>query len=301
MFAGADEYHRALYGRRGDAAGSSSSSPISRVWILRGIPICMMWRAVPGLVNAMPDLKAVFCFGAGVDRLLGQSRSAAADSHRPHGGAGPDARHDRIRAVADPAPSPPHLGAGGGAGRRPMGAALVSGELGAAGGHPGPRRAGCGRRARSCSISASRSAAGRGQRKDVAGIESFAGESELPAFLDGLDILICLLPLTPETTGILNAELFARLKTGASLINVGRGGHLVEADLIPALAAGQLAAASLDVFAQEPLPADHPFWAHPRIFMTPHNASDTDPGERPQRDRPPDRARPGRAAARTCG
>ena len=67
------------------------------------------------------------------------------------------------------------------------------------------------------------------------------------------------------------------LKPGASLINVGRGGQLVEPDLLAALKSGQLIAASLDVFSQEPLPADHPFWSHPRVFMTPHNASDTDP------------------------
>jgi glyoxylate/hydroxypyruvate reductase A len=89
------------------------------------------------------------------------------------------------------------------------------------------------------------------------------------------EILVCLLPLTPETEGILDARLFARLPRGAAIINVARGGHLVEADLIPALDSGQLSAAVLDVFRQEPLPVNHPFWTHPRIIMTPHVAAAT--------------------------
>jgi glyoxylate/hydroxypyruvate reductase A len=99
----------------------------------------------------------------------------------------------------------------------------------------------------------------------------------LGAFLRDLDILVCLLPLTPETRGILNADLFSALPRGASIINAGRGGHLVEADLLAALDTGQIDAAILDVFETEPLPADHPFWRHPAIEVTPHIASATLP------------------------
>jgi glyoxylate/hydroxypyruvate reductase A len=90
------------------------------------------------------------------------------------------------------------------------------------------------------------------------------------------DTLVCLLPLTAETHGFLDAALFARLPRGAHLINVGRGDHLVEADLQPALDAGQLSAATLDAFSQEPLSRDHPFWGDPRILVTPHIATRTD-------------------------
>jgi glyoxylate/hydroxypyruvate reductase A len=113
--------------------------------------------------------------------------------------------------------------------------------------------------------------------KTIDGVECFAGTESLDAFLGGVEILVCLLPLTDETRGILNAQLFAKLAPGAGLINVGRGAHLNESDLIPALDSGRLTAASLDVMAMEPLPAGHPFWKHPRIFLTPHLAADVDP------------------------
>ncbi|SUI37855.1 glyoxylate/hydroxypyruvate reductase GhrA [Serratia marcescens] len=113
--------------------------------------------------------------------------------------------------------------------------------------------------------------------KQIDGVQSFAGEEQRAAFLDGVKLLINLLPNTPETVGILNRELFAQLSTGAYLINIARGAHLVEADLLAALEQGQLAAATLDVFAREPLPQDHPFWRHPRVTITPHIAAITLP------------------------
>lgn len=111
----------------------------------------------------------------------------------------------------------------------------------------------------------------------VAGVRTFAGVEALPEFLEGCDILVCLLPLTGETRGILGRNLFAKLPKGAGLINVGRGGHLVEADLLAALEAGQVSAAILDVFDKEPLPKGHPFWSHPQVLVTPHIASMTQP------------------------
>ncbi|WP_144098253.1 2-hydroxyacid dehydrogenase [Croceicoccus sediminis] len=112
-------------------------------------------------------------------------------------------------------------------------------------------------------------------KADVEGAACFAGENEFDAFLAQCDIVICLLPLTDETRGMLNRDLFARMKQGASLINVARGGHLVQDDLVAALDEGQLRYAFLDVAKPEPLAPDHPFYAHPAIFLTPHVAGVT--------------------------
>jgi glyoxylate/hydroxypyruvate reductase A len=105
------------------------------------------------------------------------------------------------------------------------------------------------------------------------GVEVMVGPDGLAALSREVDILVNLLPLTAATRGILSADMFRQLKPGAVLINVGRGPHLVEADLIPALDQGWLGAAVLDVFETEPLPAGHPFWADPRISITPHVSS----------------------------
>lgn len=109
------------------------------------------------------------------------------------------------------------------------------------------------------------------------GLRAFHGDAQRPEFLSGCDTLICLLPLTEDTRGMLCRELFQQLPRGAHLINVGRGAHLVEADLLQALAEGALGAATLDALTQEPLPPEHPFWADPRILVTPHIATRTDP------------------------
>lgn len=113
--------------------------------------------------------------------------------------------------------------------------------------------------------------------RSIEGVQTFAGADRLQPFLAECDILVCLLPLTPATQGILNRELFAALPKGAAVVNVGRGPHLVDADLLAALDSGQLSRAILDVTEPEPLPSEHPFWTHPRIFVTPHVASMTQP------------------------
>lgn len=110
-------------------------------------------------------------------------------------------------------------------------------------------------------------------RKDIAGVESFAGPAEFDAFLARCAILVCLLPATAETRGILARPLLDRLPRGAGLINVGRGSHQRIADILAALDDGQLGAAVLDVFETEPLPPDHPAWTHPKLIVTPHLAS----------------------------
>lgn len=111
--------------------------------------------------------------------------------------------------------------------------------------------------------------------KKVAHVITCSGASGLDQLIRQIDILVCLLPLTEETRGILNLDLFTRAKPGLHLINVARGGHLITADLIAALNSNQLGSALLDVTDPEPLPPEHPFWEHPRIFLTPHISAPT--------------------------
>ncbi|WP_144186840.1 2-hydroxyacid dehydrogenase [Elioraea rosea] len=110
-------------------------------------------------------------------------------------------------------------------------------------------------------------------RRDIPGIQTFGGEAGFDAFLQGTEILVCLLAATPETAGIVNARTLAKLPRGASVINGARGSHVVIEDLIAALDSGHIEAATLDVFETEPLPQDSPVWTHPKILVTPHIAS----------------------------
>lgn len=118
------------------------------------------------------------------------------------------------------------------------------------------------------------------RRADLPGVQCYAGEQEFDAFLAGTDILVCLLPATEATRGILNAGTFARLPRGACLVNVARGSHMVQADLLAALDSGQIRQAVLDVFEPEPLAADSPLWTHPGVIVTPHIASTPDRRDR---------------------
>lgn len=240
------------------------------------IEYALVWHPEPGLLASLPNLRMIFGLGAGVDHLL---RDPALPKHLP------------IVRLVDPymtdamseyvALSVLRLHRQDldylaqqraaiweereqkNAAERPVGI-LGFGTLGQDAGHKlkalGFDVAGWSR-----------------NDKAVAGFATFAGAAGFDALLARSEILVCLLPLTPETTGILNAAAFARLPHGAGLVNAGRGAHLVEADLIPALDAGQLSGAVLDVFREEPLPPGHAFWRHPRIIVTPHIAAETHP------------------------
>ena len=113
--------------------------------------------------------------------------------------------------------------------------------------------------------------------KELAGAETFHGPDQLTAFAAGSDILVAMLPRTPATIGLLDADLFAALPKGAAVVNIGRGDHLNEEALLAALDSGHLSGATLDVLRQEPPPNDHPFWSHPKIRLTPHIASEPNP------------------------
>jgi glyoxylate/hydroxypyruvate reductase A len=113
--------------------------------------------------------------------------------------------------------------------------------------------------------------------KPLPGFATFAGAAGLERLLARSEIVVCLLPLTAETRGILDTIAFARMPRGAAIVNAGRGGHVVETDLLAALDTGRLSGAVLDVFDDEPLPPLHPFWRHPRVIVTPHIAAETHP------------------------
>jgi glyoxylate/hydroxypyruvate reductase A len=250
-----------------------------RVWPDVGDPGAVrylaVWEPSYALIETLPNLQVVFSLGAGVDqfdlarlpdgvalvRLIEPGLTAgmaeyvawaALTLHRnilDYAQAQRDGRWEPIRPV---------LAAGRGVG------VMGLGELGQA---ARAQLRGLGFRLQGWSRSP----------REINGVTCFAGERQLADFLGRCDILVCLLPLTAQTRGILGREVFEVLPKGAGLINVGRGGHLREDDLLAALASGQLSGAVLDVFSDEPPPAGHPFWGHPRILMTPHIASMTLP------------------------
>jgi len=111
--------------------------------------------------------------------------------------------------------------------------------------------------------------------KAVEGVVTHAGEDALPGFLSSCRVLVNLLPLTPQTENLLNRRTLGLLRPGGYLINVARGAHVVDEDLLELIDSGHLAGAMLDVFRTEPLPADHPFWTHPRVTVTPHTSART--------------------------
>jgi glyoxylate/hydroxypyruvate reductase A len=251
-----------------------------RIWPEIGDPAeieyALVWRPAPGLLASLPNLKLILSLGAGIDHILGDPLlprrvpitrlvdpylTAAMSEYvvlqvlRLHRCDLNYQAQQRTRIWREL----PQQNAG----ERPVGI-LGFGEIGR---------------------DAARKLKGLGfpvsgwtrLPRRVAGFSTHDGTEGLPRLLAGAAILVCLLPLTGETEGILNAANFGLMPCGAGLVNAGRGGHLVEADLIPALDSGQLSAAALDVFRDEPLPPEHPFWRHERILVTPHIAGITNP------------------------
>jgi glyoxylate/hydroxypyruvate reductase A len=239
------------------------------------------WKAPPGLLAEFPNLKVIFSLGAGVDHLLGDPTLPEVPVVRI---VDPDltmrmteyvalhvlTHHRRVRLYErqqrqrlwrdhhQPAARDVAVGV--------MGLGVLGRDAAAALVRLGFRVAGWARTA-----------------KSLPGVETFHGADGLDRFLARTEILVCLLPHTPGTTGILSLSLLRRLKRngalgGAYLINAGRGALQIDADIVSALDEGALAAATLDVFAVEPLPAESPLWSHPNITITPHNAAESDPG-----------------------
>ena len=240
----------------------------------KDIDAALVWKPQPGLLASLPNLKLIVSLGAGVDHLL-------ADATTP--------RHVPIARLVDPymteamseyvltqvlrihrqdfayraqqsarvwreLPQPNAF-------ERRVGV-LGLGELGSDA-------------ARKLAVLGFKVAGWSRRERRLPGMDSFHGPDGLIALARRSDILVCLLPLTRETTGILDARLFAAMPKGGAIVNAARGQHLVEADLLAALESGQLSAAVLDVFAEEPLPAEHPLWTHPKIIVTPHAAAAT--------------------------
>ena len=246
-----------------------------RVWPATGaaedIDAALVWLPPPGLLASLPRLRAVLSLGAGVDRMLADptlpdvplcrmvdpsmttsmSEIALLHALRYHRDLDTYDHQQRGALWRFRLPKPPRATTVG-----VMGLGVLGTDAAATLARHGFTVRGWSRSPRT-----------------IAGVACHAGEAGLAPFLDRLDVLVCLLPLTAETEGILDARLFARLPAGARLVNLARGRHLVEQDLLDALATGRLAHATLDVFTTEPLPPDHVFWRHPRITVTPHAAS----------------------------
>lgn len=251
-----------------------------RVWPELGDPaeidFVVLWNHPRGLLGQLPALKAASSYGAGTERILadpdlpadlpvgrlagprlavdmaGFLAGLVIGRHRGLFGFHDDQRRRRWRPWApDCVP--------------------VIGLLGT--GRMGECAAGVFRALAFTVLGWNRS--GRGP----AGMEMFHGDTGLEAMAGRSDYLICLLPLTSATRGLLDHELFSAMRPGSCLINVGRGEHLVEADLLAALKQDRPGYAFLDVFSREPLPGEHPFWSHPKVFITPHCASYTLPEE----------------------
>lgn len=249
-----------------------------------GIDTALVWQPPPGLLRTLPNLKLIVSVGAGVDALVGDSTLPYVPLVRF---VDPDLtgrmvayvalnvlyHHRRMAEYAEmqarsiwkylPEPAAHDVRVG----------VMGLGVLGAA---AAQALKPFGYQVRGWSRTP----------KALDGIACYHGTTQLEAFLADTDILAVLLPFTPDTRGLLNRELFGKLSRrgrsgllpGPVLINAGRGGLQVDADIVAALDAGELYAASLDVFETEPLPADSPLWSHPRVIVTPHNAAESEPG-----------------------
>lgn len=257
-----------------------------RVWPEVGraedIAMVMTWKAPPGELRRYPNLGCICVLGHGVDHMLQGSElpdgvpvvrlvdesmtrqmsayvlAAVLRHHRKMADYGRLQRARRWRELDVPDPAETRVGILG---------------LGALGGDA----------ARKLKALGFEVAGWSRTPKDIDGVETCAGRDALEPFLGGCDIVVCMLPLTPETRDILDAGAFRAMKKGAYLVNPARGHHVVEDDLLAALDSGQLSGACLDVFRAEPLPRGHPFWRHAKVTITPHAASLTLPrGAAPQ-------------------
>jgi glyoxylate/hydroxypyruvate reductase A len=244
------------------------------------IAYACVWLPPPGLLARLPNLKAIINLGAGVDHLLADpalpdvpiSRVVHPDltmrmteyvvlhvlmHHRRQRRYDAQQRERRWQVLDQPAASEVAVGV--------MGLGVIGCEAAAVLARLGFRVAGWSRTPRT-----------------LPGVETYCGAAGLDPFLARTEILVCLLPQTPQTDGLLNLALFGKLKRdgaagGAFLVNAARGRVQVDADIVAALDRGVLAAATLDVFPQEPLPRDSPLWMHPKVTVTPHNAGDISP------------------------
>mgnify|MGYP001233307718 CR=1 FL=1 len=246
-----------------------------RVWPEVGrreeIDYALVWRPPAGMLASLPRLKAILSLGAGVDHLFDDTQLPAGlpvtrmvdaglavqmseyamygvlHFHRNMDRYALMQREQQWRQLPAVLPSQRTVGV--------MGLGVLGGDFACKAQVMGFRVIGWSRRARG-----------------LEGVTEYHGSEGLAPFLAATQILVNFLPLTQETQGILDRTLFAQLPRGAFLVNLARGGHLVEGDLLDALESGQLGGALLDVFVQEPLPAEHAFWKHPKIVVTPHIA-----------------------------
>ena len=240
----------------------------------KDIDAALVWKPQPGLLASLPNLKMIVSLGAGVDHLLGDPTlprhvpiarlvdpymteamseyvlTQVLRLHRQDFAYRAQQRARSWRELPQPNASERRVGV------------LGLGELGSDA-------------ARKLAVLGFAVGGWSRRERRLPGIESFHGPDGLMALARRSGILVCLLPLTRDTTGILDARLFAAMPKGSAIVNAARGRHLVEADLLSALESGQLSAAVLDVFDQEPLPAEHPFWNHEKIIVTPHAAAAT--------------------------
>lgn len=238
------------------------------------VDLAFVWKYPPGLLGGLPNLRAVFALGAGVESILrdstyptgvplvrmvdpglaiGMNEFVLMRVLHYHRQMHEHARHQKVHEWVRLVPPLP--------GDRRVGL-LGLGELG---------------------TKCAQTLAGLGfdvagwtrTPRVVPGVTAFAGLSQLPDFLARTEILVCLLPLTADTANILNRERLGLLPKAACIINVARGEHIVDADLIAALDSGHLAGATLDVFREEPLPPNHAYWNHPKVTVVPHIAAIT--------------------------
>lgn len=240
------------------------------------IEFAIVWAPEPGELECYPNLRAIFSLGAGVDNILsdpdlpagvpvvrlvdpeltGQMSEYVVLNVLRHHRDFPAYEHFQRKGQWRRLPAPEAAATGVGF----MGLGVLGSDAARKLRPFGFRLMGWTRRPRR-----------------LKGVRCLHGPEGRNRFLARSDILVCLLPLTPATRGILNAETFAALPQGAAVINCARGAHLVERDLLEALDSGHLSGATLDVFDTEPLPEGHPFWGHPKITVTPHIAGVTLP------------------------